>query len=105
MIKEEIIFNSVEEVQSFVNQAERWPADVDVSLGSCRGGWEIPFGRFEPWNPQKAERDRSRPAAEVRGKQVEERDTRDSPPADLIPPIAGSGRRRRIICFIMSTIR
>ena len=35
MIKEEIIFNPVEEVQSFVNQAERWPADVDVSLGSC----------------------------------------------------------------------
>ena len=35
MTTEEVIFHSVEEVQSFVNQAERWPADVDVALGSC----------------------------------------------------------------------
>ncbi len=35
MITQEVIFNSVEEVQRFVNQAERWPSDVDISLGSC----------------------------------------------------------------------
>lgn len=35
MTRKEVVFHSVEEVQSFVNQAERWPADVDVSLGSC----------------------------------------------------------------------
>lgn len=35
MITRQVIFNSVEDVQRFVSQAERWPSDVDISLGSC----------------------------------------------------------------------
>ena len=35
MIVQDVVFNSVEDAQRFVSQAERWPSDVDVSLGSC----------------------------------------------------------------------
>ena len=35
MIVQDVVFNSVEDAQRFVSQAERWPSDVVVSLGSC----------------------------------------------------------------------
>lgn len=35
MKDQDIIFHSIEEVQRFVNQAERCSGEVDVSLGSC----------------------------------------------------------------------
>ena len=35
MVTQEVVFHSLEDVQRFVNKAERWPSDVDVSLGSC----------------------------------------------------------------------
>lgn len=29
MIVQDVVFNSVEDAQRFVSQAERWPSDVD----------------------------------------------------------------------------
>ena len=43
MTSGEVIFNNVEEIVHFVNQAEKIRWDVDVCLGSCDCGWKIPF--------------------------------------------------------------
>ena len=47
MTSGEVIFNNVEEIVHFVNQAEKIRWDVDVCLGSCICGWKIPFGGYE----------------------------------------------------------
>lgn len=35
MTTKEVVFDSIEDVKQFVNQAERYPDDVDVCCGSC----------------------------------------------------------------------